>query len=295
MTDLPKTAGFQTKTALRELLGSAGLSPRKRFGQHFLIDRNLLEKLVDAAELRTNDCILEVGCGTGSLTGTLAQTAGRVVAVEIDDNLVAIAQRQNAAHANIVWVHGDALRRKSAVAEEVDHALREAQTVCRGDMKLVANLPYDIATPLVIDLLLSTLPIKRMCFTVQAEVADRFLAEPNTSDYGPVGIITQVLCEGHRIAKVPPQAFWPEPKVASAMLRLDRRAESAVPVTRLHDFAHFVRTFFQYRRKTIANGAKQFDQPQFILHALEKAGLEAGARPENLTVSDWVHFHHGVK
>ena len=287
----PLPSGFQTKTALRILLESAGTNPRKRFGQHFLIDRNLMQKLVDAAEPGPNDCVLEVGAGTGSLTGLLAGAAGCVVAVEIDRELAGLAGELLADVPNVTLICGDALDRKSAISAEVLAALQRAQAKTGGLLKLAANLPYDIATPLVIDLLLCDLDFRQLCFTVQTEVADRFLAQPSTPDYGPVSIITQLLCTGHRICKVPPQAFWPEPRVNSTMLRLDRRPPAEIPVSKPGEFATFVRSFFQHRRKTISHTAKQKENAERIAAAIREAGLPPDARPENLTVAQWVEFY----
>ena len=324
----PKTekSAFQTKTILRSLLNSAGLSPRKRLGQCFLIDRNLMAKLAGAAELDPTDCVLEVGCGMGSLTALLAAAAGRVVAVEVDPGLLEIAREQLAAHANVLLVGADALKTKTVVAPEVIAAVVEAHRQAGGRLKLVANLPYDIATPLVIDLLIGGLPFERYCFTVQEEVAARFLAQPGTADFGPVAVISQTLTTGRRLTKVPPQAFWPAPKVSSAMLRLDALPTDEVCITDRHAFAQFVRVFFQSRRKTVSHIGKTLasraetsaSRPETsasraetsasravlgpgqsgehtFLAALDTLGISHRARPENITTDQWISlFQAGV-
>jgi len=288
---------------LRSLLDSAGLRPRKRLGQCFLIDRNLMNKLADAAEIGPADCVLEVGCGTGSLTALLAARAGRVVAAEVDPDLAKIAHRQLAAYQNVRFLCVDALKSKSTVAPEVVDAVQEGrQGACgkasravlgpgRLRLKLVANLPYDIATPLIIDLLLGGLPFVRYCFTVQQEVAERFLAEPNGQAFGPVAVMAQALTRGRRVAKVPPQAFWPEPKVSSAMLCLDARPPEQVRVTEPAAFAEFVRAFFRFRRKTMSHIARTLDMAEWVLPALASLGISPRARPQNVAVDQWVSLH----
>lgn len=284
--------GFQTKSQLRSLLDAAGLSPRKRLGQCFLIDRNLMHKLIDSAEIGPRDCILEVGGGTGSLTCMLAARAGRVVSVEIDEGVAAIARDLLAAFDNVQHLLGDALASKSQLSAELVQAVRAASAESHSPLKLVANLPYDIATALVIDLLLSNLGVERLCFTVQTEVADRFLATPGTKDFGPVSIITQVLCEAHRVAKAPAQAFWPAPKVSSTLVRLDRRASKDVPIDDPAAFAAFVRPFFNYRRKTLANAAKQLE---IDATAINRAGLDPVARPEVIGIHEWIRLFHSAR
>ena len=282
---------FQTKSRLRSLLDSAGLAPKRRFGQCFLIDRNLMQMLVRAAELTETDCALEVGCGTGSLTSLLAAEAGRVIAVDVDARLVEIARRQLDSVANVELLTLDALRKKSSVAPEIERAVLARIDESGLRAKLVANLPYDIATPLVLNLLLGDVPIIRYCFTVQCEVADRFLAEPDTSAYGPVSIVTQVLAAGRRIAKVPPQAFWPAPKVSSSMIRLDAKSCDEVGTKDPAGFARFVREVFRYRRKTMSHTAKMLGMEDRLLPALEAVGVGARARPQTITVGQWVGLY----
>lgn len=282
---------FQTKKTLQELLTQRGLKPRHRHGQHFLIDRNLAEKLVAAADLRPSDCVLEVGAGTGSLTALLARSAGAVVAVEIDEHLADIAAERLGAATNVTLIRGDALDNKSTLSSRVVAAVCHARTGAAGALKLVANLPYDIATPLLMDILLSDLGFACLCFTVQAEVADRLLAEAGTADYGPVSITTRLLCTGRRICKVPPQAFWPMPKVFSTMVRLQARPAADIPVPHLSRFAAFVRRFFMHRRKTLAHLVRHMDEADRLRHAIQRVGLDPMARPETLTVEQWVRFY----
>lgn len=287
---MPMT-GFQTKTTLRGLLDAAGIGPKKRYGQCFLIDRNLMEKLVEAAEIGASDCVLEVGCGTASLTSLLAERAKRVVAVDVDTALLEIASLQVSEHENVAFVAGDALENKSTIAPAVVAAVLAARRVASGRLGLVANLPYDIATPLVVNLLLSGMGFARLCFTVQAEVAERFTAGPGTSAYGPVSVVTQALARCRLITKVPRQAFWPSPKVASAMLRLDVHLPRDPTLADPAALSWLVRRCFQFRRKTMTHIAKEMALGEAFAPALAAAGVDPAARPEDVTVRQWIVLH----
>lgn len=286
---------FQTQSTIRSLLDEAGIAPRKRYGQHFLIDRNLMNRLVEAAEIVPTDCVLEVGAGTGSLTGLLATTGARVISVEVDRSIAEVARKSIAPFSNATLLQLDALAGKSAIAPELLDSIRQSTENPAAPLKLVANLPYDIATPLVIDLLLAGLPLVRLCFTVQAEVADRFLAKPDCSDYGPISIIAQALCKAERIAKVPPQAFWPVPGVASAMIRLDPLSASERPVADPAEFSQFVRGFFLHRRKTMSHLARSHAQATRIGEEFVAMNLDPRSRPETLTVSQWIRLFQAVR
>jgi len=285
----PSSDAFQTKTQIVALLESLGRHPVHRFGQNFLIDRNLMQRLVDSAELSPQDCVLEVGPGTGSLTGLLLERAGRVVSVEIDTHLADHLEQMLGSRPTFHLVRGDCLQDKSTLAPAMVAAVRRAcDALPGGALILVANLPYDAATPLVLDLLLSDLPMTRLCFTVQTEVADRFLASPSTRDYGPVGIVTQALTTPKRTCTCPPQAFWPRPKVHSTMLRLDVTVPRPDGLSPPKPFAEFVRALFQHRRKTLMNNARSLENAEMIQQAIKQMGIDANARPENVSVAEWI-------
>lgn len=286
---------FQTQTQLRQTLDDAGLAPRKRYGQHFLIDRNLMTKLLDAADLAPGDCVLEVGAGTGSLTGLLSVKAGAVVAVEIDERIADIARRRLADRPNVTFLSIDALEKKSAVSPEVLSAVARASATTGGAVKLVANLPYDIATPLIVNLLIGSARIERFCITVQKEVAERFLARPGTADYGPVSIITAVMAKGRRICRAPPEAFWPRPRVDSAMVVLAARPTGEIAVDKPAEFALFVRAFFQHRRQTIGHLAKRLQASDQILTAVHQMRLDPDLRPEDVSVDQWVELFRSLR
>ena len=282
----------QTLTTIRRLLGDAGLSPRKRHGQHFLIDGNLMQKLLDAAEIGEADCILEVGVGTGSLTRLLAGCGRQVIGVEIDAEIIKVAETMLADAPNVTLIRADALQTKSTLNPDVVNVLQQELARSRGMLKLVANLPYDIATSLVINLLISDLPFSRLCFTVQKEVGDRFMAAPGTSDYGAVGIITQSLARASRVARVPPEAFWPRPKVESVMIRLDPHGPQGQPVSDPRRFSEFVRGFFLHRRKTMAHLIKGRERESQLSKCLDQLGIDPRARPEQIAVAQWQELYN---
>lgn len=280
----------QTKTEIRALLEAAGLRPLKQHGQHFLIDGNLMRKLVAAAGIGPRDVVLEVGPGTGALTDLLVEEAGHVVAVEIDRGLHEICRRRFAGAARLTLVHRDILSSRSTVDEEVLRLLVERQSGLGGRVMLVANLPYQAATSLIVDLLLGDLCVSPMCVTLQAEVADRLTAGPGSKVYGPVSVLVQVLATVERIARVPPSAFWPEPEVDSVMLRIDRREENRLSAPVREQLNVIVHHCFNHRRKTLkwTLGRLLPDKQYRLVEADVRWDLSQ--RPEQLTVEQWVQM-----
>lgn len=281
----------QTKREIQAVLGKLGIRPRKRFGQHFLIDGNLMRRLAAAAKLGADDTVLEVGPGTGGLTDLLIEQAGGVVVAEIDRTFCEHLQSRFASAANFTLVKGDVLARKSALAADVIEAVRDRKRRNpAGRLLLVANLPYSISSPLLIDLLLSDLGFDRLCFTVQHEVAERILADPGTKPYGALSVILQTRCQCERIASVPRQAFWPQPEIASTMLRLDVTNERIATPDALRELADVVRTLFTMRRKTLGHSIRA----QFGENAAEQinqhARLDRTRRCESLSIKEWIEL-----
>lgn len=220
----------QTQREIRALLDAGGLRPRKRFGQHFLIDGNLMRRLVRAAEPGPQDVVLEVGGGTGGLTDLLIGRVAHVVCVEVDTHLHALlADRFRDAIRNhqLTLLHGDVLDSKHRISSEVLKAVKTAweqgpsRQTSGGMVKLVANLPYSVVTPLVMNLLVDEPVVRRLVFTVQAEVGERLTAQPGSKAYGPLSILAQGLCRIKIIARVSARSFWPRPAIDSLMLRMD--------------------------------------------------------------------------
>ena len=216
----------QTLSYLRNLFDERGLKPKGKLGQNFLIDLNLLDVLLRAAELTKDDIVLEVGTGTGGLTARLADQARAVLGVEIDPAFVTLTEEATAHAGNVFLLHADVLQGKNEINPRVFGALQDVRrrSNCQPDgeepcrLKLVANLPYAAATPLIGNLLLTELPFERMAVTVQWEIAERLTAQPGTKDYGSLAVLVQSLADVEIVRRLPPSVFWPRPQVASAFV-----------------------------------------------------------------------------
>ncbi|MFG0258642.1 MAG: 16S rRNA (adenine(1518)-N(6)/adenine(1519)-N(6))-dimethyltransferase RsmA [Phycisphaerales bacterium JB043] len=261
---------MQTLSQIRTLLDSHGLSPRHSLGQNFLVDHNLLGKLVESASLSPGDLVLEVGPGTGTLTETLLERGCEVIACELDDGLASLLRATLAPRYPDAFtlVHDDCLASKRNLRESLVKALDGRR------FKLVANLPYQAATPLILTLLLAHQNCISLHVTIQQEVADRILASPGNKVYGELSVIAQALGECQRIATLPPGCFWPQPKVTSAMVSIHRLASPLIGDT--DRLVSMTQHLFATRRKQLGKILGR-DHP-----LLE--GIDASQRPESLTV-----------
>lgn len=289
---------MQTLNEIRDVLNSMGLRPRKQFGQCFLIDKNLMRKLLELARVGPDRTVLEVGPGTGSLTEELLEHAAKVVAVEIDRDLAGLLRQRLAGRKNLVLICGDVLAGKHAIAPEVLAALGPSSD-------LVANLPYQVATPLVAECLkmgtgtcfpddsgrgaeresakIGDCPrfLTRFCrltFTVQREVADRMTARPGGGRYGPISVLVSLLGRTTAGPAVPASAFWPRPKVESRILRIDFDAALAGRLADVRTLERVLSLAFGQRRKQIGSVAKRKNSP-FLPGQFEEALLAAGVDP----------------
>jgi len=284
----------QTQTQIRALLAAAGVAPRRRLGQNFLVDLNLMRKLVAVADLHPADVILEVGAGTGSLTEMLLEHGVRVVAVEIDRGFQAILRERLADHPRCTLIQADALAGKHQVNPLVLKALEERQPRAGGARKLVANLPYQIATPLLAELLVGGPALGRLTCTIQREVGERLGAQPRTNAYGPLSVIVQTVARVELVAILPRTAFWPRPDVESLMISIRPRPAEQIEVDNVADFARFVHRGFLHRRKMLRRVVRDWDLLD-ALAAFKTAGVNPDARPEELTPGDWRAFHQAVR
>lgn len=284
------TQGRQTISYLTRRFREVGLHPSKRHGQNFLIDLNLLKLLATTAQPSESDVFLEVGTGTGSLTGLLAAGAAHVVTVEIDRHLHQLAREELEAFENITFLHQDALKNKNRLAPEVlDSVAHALQHVSKTDFKLAANLPYNIATPIISNLLRCPTVPTTMTITIQKELADRMMAHPHSKDYGALSVWIQSLCEVSLVRVMPPTVFWPRPNVDSAIVHLIHQPEKRSQFADLEFFHSFVRRIFFHRRKFLRSVAisafKELLEKSVVDSVLTDHRLGSDTRTEQLTVS----------
>ena len=242
---------MQTKHQIRQLLDSAGLQPNKRLGQNFLIDLNLIRLLVESADIHKEDVVLEVGCGTGSLTESLTEKAGHVISVEYDYSLYNIANQQLSKATNLDLLNIDILKNKNTLNNRVLDLLTLARKSLTGRLLLVANLPYNVASPVMMNLITGRMKVDSMFVTVQKEVADRMKAGPGSSEYGVLSIIMSAAGDVEIIRILKPSVFWPRPQVDSAMVKFVHREDKNPELIDIKLFARIVHIFMNHRRKTI--------------------------------------------
>jgi 16S rRNA (adenine1518-N6/adenine1519-N6)-dimethyltransferase len=279
----------QTLTFLKQRFEQVGLTLQARHGQNFLIDLNLLRIIADSAQLSPDDVVLEVGTGVGSLTALVAPQVAHVVTVEIDPRLAQLASEELIQLPNVTLLQLDALRRKHEIDPAVLAAIQEQLAAGPNRrFKLVANLPYGVATPLISNLLELERPPELMTVTIQKELGDRLAAPPSTKDYSALSIWVQSQCRVEILRVMPPAVFWPRPKVNSAIVQITLEPERRAAIPDRKQFHEFVRSLFLHRRKflrgvLVANYRDRLDKPTIdrILADLEFA---ENARAEELTV-----------
>lgn len=264
-----------------EVLQKYNFNFQKKFGQNFLIDPHVLDKIIDAAEITKEDCVLEIGPGIGTMTQYLAENAREVIAVEIDKNLIPILSDTLSSYNNVTVINEDILKVDIArIVEEKNNG---------KPIKVVANLPYYITTPIIMGLFESHVPLLSITIMVQKEVADRMKVGPGTKDYGALSLAVQYYAKPDIVANVPPNCFIPRPNVGSAVIKLTRYEEPPVSVENEKRMFSIIRASFNQRRKTLVNGlvnggiAKKED----VLKALEEMELSASVRGEALSLEQF--------
>ena len=256
---------------------------QKKFGQNFLIDPHVLEKIVEAAGVTKDDFVLEIGPGIGTMTQYLCENAREVTAVEIDTNLIPILEDTLSAYDNVTVINQDILK--------LDIAKLAMERNGGKPIKVVANLPYYITTPIIMGLFENHVPIKSITVMVQKEVADRMQVGPGTKDYGALSLAVQYYAKPYIVANVPPNCFMPRPKVGSAVIRLERYENPPVTVEDEKLMFRLIRASFNQRRKTLANGLKNSPELDYtkeeIEAAIEALGRGASIRGEALTLEEF--------
>ena len=264
---------------------------QKKFGQNFLIDTHVLDKIISAAEITKEDFVLEIGPGIGTMTQYLACAAREVVAVEIDKALIPILEDTLQDYSNVTVLNEDILKVDiKKLADEHNNG---------KPIKVVANLPYYITTPIIMGLFEGDVPIESITVMVQKEVADRMQVGPGTKEYGALSLAEQYYAEPYIVANVPPNCFMPRPKVGSAVIRLTKHAEPPVEVSDTKLMFRIIRASFNQRRKTLANGLNNSPELSFgkeeIQRAIKACGFPEGIRGEALTLEEFAALTNEFK
>jgi len=275
-----------------EILKKYDFMFQKRFGQNFLIDTHVLEKIIKSAEITKDDLVLEIGPGIGTMTQYLCENAREVVAVEIDKNLIPILENDTLAeYDNVTVINEDILKL------DLNALVKERNAGNR--IKVVANLPYYITTPIIMGLFESHVPLQNITVMVQKEVADRMQAGPGNKDYGALSLAVQYYAKPYIAANVPPNCFMPRPNVGSAVIRLTLHEEPPVKVNDENFMFALIRASFNQRRKTLVNGLTNAAELKLskeeVQGALEQMGLSATVRGEALTLEQFAELSNLLK
>ena len=272
-----------------EILQKYHFTFQKKFGQNFLIDTHVLDKIIRSAEITKEDMVLEIGPGIGTMTQYLAEAAGKVVAVEIDRNLIPILSETLKDYDNVRIINEDVLKVDIRKLAEEENGGRP--------IKVVANLPYYITTPIIMGLFENQVPVESITVMVQKEVAQRMQTGPGSKDYGALSLAVQYYADPYIVANVPPNCFMPRPKVGSAVIRLTRHAVPPVEVEDEKLMFSVIRAAFNQRRKTLYNGLKnsgEFEE-EIIREAIEQLGKGANVRGETLTLEEFARLSNHIK
>ena len=277
---------YQIRKKTIEVIQKYQFAFQKRFGQNFLIDAHVLEKIVSAAGITKDDCVLEIGPGIGTMTQYLAESAGQVIAVEIDTNLLPILADTLKDYSNVKVINQDILK------VDINELVKEYNN--GRPIKVVANLPYYITTPIIMGLFESNVPIDNITVMVQKEVADRMQVGPGSKDYGALSLAVQYYASPYIVANVPPNCFIPRPNVGSAVIRLTRYQEPPVQVKDPKLMFKLIRASFNQRRKTLQNGLNNSPEISFskeeITKAIESLGVSPSVRGEALSLEQFAQL-----
>ncbi len=273
----------------KQIIKKYEFSFKKNFGQNFLVDERVLDKIINAADIGENDLIIEVGPGIGTLTQAMAKKAGKVVSVEIDRTLVPILEELLEDYDNIEIINEDILKVDLKALIEKHKGM---------NVKMVANLPYNITTPIIMTILEKHIPMESLTVMIQKEVAYRMNAEPSTKDYGSLSLMTRYYCEPYLVANVPPNCFMPRPNVDSAVIRLTILDKPPVEVKDESFLFEFIKAAFSQRRKTLVNciynsGIMKMSKEE-IAALLRSLGYDERIRGESLTLQDFARLCDGV-
>ena len=275
-----------TPEGTKTLLNKYGFTFQKKFGQNFLIDPRVLDKIIDAANITKEDCVIEIGPGIGSVTQALIENAGKVISIEIDDKLIPILTEEYGHNEHFKLIHNDVLKvdLKKLIAEESPNR----------PIKVVANLPYYITTPIVMALLENDLPIESITVMVQKEVADRLASKPGSKQYGAITVSVNYYASPYLVANVPRNCFMPRPNVDSAVIKLTVNQEPIVQTKNVKQMFNIIKAAFLLRRKTLLNtlaahGNLGLDKEE-LKRLLDESGIGAQTRGETLSLEDFARL-----
>ncbi|MDQ6420765.1 16S rRNA (adenine(1518)-N(6)/adenine(1519)-N(6))-dimethyltransferase RsmA [Paenibacillus sp. LHD-117] len=280
-----------TPKRTKEIIAKYGFSFKKSLGQNFLIDRNVLNNIVAAAGLDETKGALEIGPGIGALTGRLAETAGRVTAIEIDQRLIPILTDIFAEEEHVTVIHGDVLK------IDLPELFRKQFDGLAG-VSVVANLPYYVTTPILMKLLEERLPLEHIVVMIQKEVAQRMAAKPGGKEYGSLSVAVQYYCVPELVCTVPHTVFIPQPNVDSAVIKLTLRDKPAVDVPDEAFFFRVVQASFAQRRKTLANNLTAFvgkERREALNELLTAIGIDPGRRGETLSLEEFALLSRSLR
>lgn len=269
-----------------EILRKYNIHFQKKFGQNFLVDEHVMRKIIKAAHITEDDCVLEIGPGIGTMTQFLCEAAGKVLAVEIDRSLIPVLENTLSEYDNVSVICGDILKQDiRALSEKYNHG---------RPFKVVANLPYYITTPVVMGFLEKDTEVESITVMVQKEVAERMQAVPGSKAYGALSLAVAYYAEAYIAANVPQNCFIPRPNVASAVIRLTKYSKPPVEVKNKELMFSIIRASFQQRRKTLCNGIKNSAELNYrredVENVLMKMGLESDIRGETLTLAQFAQI-----
>lgn len=268
----------------QELVKKYNFKFSKSLGQNFLIDDSVLNDIVNGADVNSEDFIIEIGPGVGTLTAQLLNKAKKVTSIELDNDLIPILQQELGDHPNFSLIHKDALK------VDFNEVIGDEKSV-----KLVANLPYYVTTPIIVNLLKNKYNFKSLTIMIQKEVAERMDAEPNCKEYGSLSLLVQYYCNTKIIRKVAPSSFMPRPKVESIVIRLDRLEEPRVKVKDEKLMFEIIRNSFNMRRKTLWNGVKNMGvDKEDLMKAFEEAGIDPKRRGETLSLEEFAKLSDSI-
>ncbi len=293
---IPHTPAF-----LKQIFSQRGITPNKRFGQNFLIDQNTLLRIPDIAELNENDVVLEIGTGTGGLTRLLAERSRHVFTVEVDKKLFEMASDILKLYKNVTLINADILKTKHELNPDIPALmLNWLKEHDQSHMKVVSNLPYNISTPVIINLLESDLPVKLMVLMLQKEITERMAAIPGTREYGILSIITQMFSKVEIVKTLSPGVFWPRPEVYSALVKVSVQKEKfSGRITDYSFFKKIIHAIFTSRRKMLLNSLEQLKLPDIsrerMKRIIEGMQLDERVRGETLNLDQLIHLSEAIR